>query len=378
MSFQIFLILALAATATFLVIVISIGLVVHKALHSKTIQRQQKLYTEYSQQVAEIILQDLPTLPEDSTASGRFDQYEILLAPLKDQLEKMTKGRRSLHRKAVKLALIDFARDVAGETSDRLVYFSYSLGLVDDEIKLLQSKNWWDRAQAAHDLGVLRARRAVTPLAKGLEDEHPDVRIQAMQSLVILGGVHSLETILMKSKNLSRWTAIELSIIVMRFKEEAVPFLIDSLQSTDQSIVLFCIEMLAEIGFVSAVEPLRTMARDYPNTVIRAKAIEALGRLGDERAEAMLLELLRNPLPTLRFKAIEAVGRIGIRSALSALETRLKDGVLQEKILAARSIAAAGPDGISLLTSLKNAENEILRGVAQQVLEESRVEPSVA
>ncbi|MBI3005556.1 MAG: HEAT repeat domain-containing protein [Ignavibacteriales bacterium] len=378
MSFQIFLILALAATATFFVIVISIGLVVHKALHSKKTQRQQNLYTEYSQQVAEVILQDLPVLPEDSTASGVFDQYEILLAPLKDKLEKMSKGKRSLNRKAVKLALIDFAKDVAGETSDRLVYFCYSLGLVDDEIKLLESKNWWDRAQAAHDLGVLKARRAVTPLAKTLEDENPDVRIQAMQSLVILGGVHSLQTILVKSRNISQWTAIELSIIVMRFKEEAVPFLIDGLKSSDQSIVLFCIEMLAEIGFVSAVESLRTMARDYPNVVIRAKAVEALGRLGDQRAEGLLVELLANPFPNLRYKAIEAVGRIGLRSALSPLEERLRAGPLHEKILAARSIAAAGPEGISLLTSIKNAENDVLRGVAHQVLEEFHIDPSLA
>jgi len=45
---------------------------------------------------------------------------------------------------------------------------------------------------------------------------------------------------------------------------------------------LFSIEMLAEIGFVEAVEPLLAMARGYPNIVIRSKAIEALGRLGDE------------------------------------------------------------------------------------------------
>jgi len=377
MNFQIVLILVLAATATFFVVVISIGLVVHKALHSRIVLRRQALYGEYSQQVAEIILQELPKLPEDSTASGMFDQYEILLAPLKEHLEKMPKRKRLLHRAAVKLALIDFAKDVAGETSDRLVYFCYSLGLVDDEIKLLSSKNWWDRAQAAHDLGVLKARRAVTPLAKALEDEHPDVRIQAMQSLVILGGVHSLQTILLKSRNISQWTAIELSIIVMRFKEESVPFLIDALQSSDQSVVLFCIEMLAEIGFVSAVESLRTMALDYPNVVIRAKAVEALGRLGDGRAEELLLGLLKNPLPNLRYKAIEAVGKIGVRSALPMLKERLRDGVLKEKVLAARSIAASGEEGISFLTSLKKTGDEALGNVAQQVLEELRVEPTL-
>ncbi|HLF20161.1 MAG TPA: HEAT repeat domain-containing protein, partial [Bacteroidota bacterium] len=201
--------------------------------------------------------------------------------------------------------------------------------------------------------------------------------LQAMQSLIVLGGVSSLQTILRTSKNISQWTAIELSIIVMDFKEEAVPYLIEALGSDDQSVVLFCIEMLAEIGFVSAVETLRAMARDYPNTVIRAKAVEALGRLGDQRAEEMLLDLLRNPVPNLRCKAIEALGKIGVAAAIPTLTELLRKGPLQEKILAARSIASAGPEGILFLTSLTNLENELVRDVARQVLEEFGVEPAI-
>lgn len=369
MSFELLLVLALAAAATFLVIVISVGLIVHKSIHGKRTQRRQLLYSEYSQLIADLILRELPST-EDGREGAIFGRYDELLGPLKDRLEPMIARKRGLHREALKLAIIDFAKDVSGETSDRLVYFSYALGFVDEEIKSLHSRHWWERAQAAHDLGLLRARRAITPLTEALEDSHPDVRIQAMQSLVVLGGVPSLRSILGRSKNISQWVAIELSIIVMTYKEDAIPYLIEALGSTDQSVVLFCIEMLAEIGFVSAVEPLRKIARDYPNTVIRAKAVEALGRLGDERAEELLIQLLKNPMPNLRLKAIEAIGKIGIPSAVPALTERLNEGSLDEKVLAARSIASTGPEGISFLRSMEDTENTLVRDVANQVLEE--------
>ncbi|MEK6566359.1 MAG: HEAT repeat domain-containing protein [Bacteroidota bacterium] len=369
MRFELLLVLALAASATFLIIVISIGLIVHKSIHGKRTQRRQLLYSEYSQVITDLILRELPST-EEGREGAMFGQYDELMGPLKERLEAMTTRKRSLHREALKLAIIDFAKDVSGETSDRLVYFSYALAFVDEEIKSLHSRHWWVRAQAVHDLGLLRARRAITPLTEALEDSHLDVRIQAMQSLVVLGGVQSLRSILGRSKNISQWAAIELSIIVMTYKEDAIPYLVEALGSSDQSVVLFCIEMLAEIGFVTAVEPLRQMASDYPNTVIRAKAVEALGRLGDERAEEMLIGLLKNPMPNLRLKAIEAIGKIGIPAAVPVLAERLREGSLDEKILAARSIASTGPEGISFLHSLADVENSLVRDVAYQILEE--------
>jgi HEAT repeat protein len=84
----------------------------------------------------------------------------------------------------------------------------------------------------------------------------------------------------------------------------------------------------------------------------------------------MLIGLLKNPMPNLRLKAIEAIGKIGIPSAVPVLAERLREGSLDEKILAARSIASTGPEGISFLHSLADAESSLVRDVAYQILEE--------
>ena len=161
-----------------------------------------------------------------------------------------------------------------------------------------------------------------------------------------------------------------LSVIVLRFKEDVVPHLIEGLYAADQSFVLFCIEMLAEIGFVSAVEPLRRIATDYPNVVVRAKAIEALGRLGDERAEPLLLKNASNPYPVMRLRALQALRKVGSPAALPVLEERLREGPLEEKIAAARAMARTGLEGWTVLERMRKEEGTLAAAAAVQVLEE--------
>jgi HEAT repeat protein len=169
---------------------------------------------------------------------------------------------------------------------------------------------------------------------------------------------------------MSTWTALELSISVKQYGEDAVPYLVEGLDLPDQSVVQFCIEMLAVIGFVSAVDPLRRLAKTYPSITVRAKAIEALGRLGDQRSEELLISFVRDPNPALRLKALEALGRIGAPAALPALLPRLEHGALQEQLAAARAIAAAGPAGLEELRRTVASGSKRQRAVGLHVLEE--------
>jgi len=369
-----FILLTLAAGATSFVVVTSIALIIRKAVDVQRQRSRTHLYQHYSAKLAELLLTDLPEIPPDSKTGGIARQYELLVLPMKKRMSKMDPGRRMLHRQALRSVLVDLALDVTGETADRLVYFFSSLGFVQEHIQLLRSKKWWVRAQAARDLGLLRARKAIPTLTLLLEDRNDGARYQAMQSLVTLAGVESLRTILRIAKRLSPWMAIELSVIVMRFEDAAVPYLIEALKSPDQSVVLFSIEMLAEIGFVSAVEPLRALLTEYPSSVVQAKAAEALGRLGDERAEEALLRLVGSPHPHLRTKAIEALGQIGSPAALPTLLRQFAKGSLTEKITTARSIAILGQEGAETIRSLASDPDELNRSVAQQVAEEFALE----
>jgi len=371
MRLELLIVLTLTAAATFIVVVTSIGLVIHKAANARKLRQRQRLYTHYSERFAEILLSDVPLISPGSRTTTLFKQYESLITPLKRELEQVPGRLRAMHRDMLRQVMVDFAKDLSGETADRLVYFFYSLQFVDEQIMLLHHRNWWVRAQAARDLGLLRTRRALAALTAALEDPHPDVREQAIKAIVTMAGMESLRTIFRFLHTMTTWTAVELSVVVMQRKEQAVPYLIEALDTKDESVVLFCIEMLAEIGFISAVEPLRRLAAEYPNTAIRAKAIEALGRLGDERSEAFLVKIAGGRNPHLRFKSIEALGRMGVPRAVPVLKRRLLDGRLPEKIVAARALAGTGTAGQRVLEQLAASEKGTTRAVCEQVLEES-------
>ncbi|GJQ20669.1 MAG: hypothetical protein HBSIN02_10240 [Bacteroidia bacterium] len=367
MRTELVIVIALAIGATFFVVVVAVGLLINKVVEGRRSKTKMRLYDFYAGLFADILLRPAPEgAPEEALST----YYESLLGQIKSGLAWSTPARKRLHRGVIRNVLLDFSRDLTGESMSRLQYFYASLGFVRDELDQLKSKKWWHRAHAARDLGLLGAPSAAEALTALLDDEHPDVRTQAMQSLVKIAGVESLRPILQKARGISRWAALELSLIVKDFEEQAYPYLVEALSYPDRSVVLFAIEMLSLIGFVTGVEPLMHMADTYPDTQVRAKAIEALGRLGDQRAEQLLVRLLKNPYPSLRASATRALERIGSPTAVPLLSERLMTGSVHERLSAARALAKSGEAGMERLRSAAGEQDPILRGVALHVLEE--------
>ncbi len=376
MQLQFLILIVLAVTATIFSIVASVAMVIRKALELGRSRAYERLYRIYSTQVAEFLLIELANNEHDPRPSGTFRQYEGLIAPTKLRLEGMNSSRRRFHRGVLRAVLIDMTQDLTGDSAGRLVYFFYSMGFVEEELNMLQSRKWWVRAQAARNAGLMRARKSITALTAALEDKHPDVRHQAMQALIKLVGVDAIGTILRLSRNISQWTAIELSVIVAGFKEEAVPHLIGALESRDQSVVLFSIDMLAEIGFVTAVDPVMNIIRTSGDVKIRTRATKALGRLGDARAKHLLMELLLHRNAAIRLSALEALGKTGGPDIVEMLEPYLATDDWEERLTAARALATTGLKGIKIIQDFEKKSEGEAADLARQVMEEFGVEPA--
>jgi hypothetical protein len=371
LNLQLVILIILAIVAAVVSIVVSVAVVARKSLHEKRAARLQRLHQMYSARFAELLLCALDPVTVERRAQSVFTLYDDLLQPLQLELSGLTPKARKLHHDVMRIVLLDFARDLTGESFDRLVYFFEALSLARHELERLRHRSWWIRAEAANTLGRMRSRSAIPGLTAALKDPHPDVRLQAMQALVILNGVESLKTILENSRSLSQWTTIELSVVVAKFQSTAVQYLIEGLSLSDRSIVLFCVEMLAQIGFVSAVEPLLELTDRNPDPEIQAKAIEALGRLGDMRATGVLGRYLRHHERSLRLKALDAVGRIGGEHALSSIEPFLRSTDFDEKLAAARALASLGTGGLERLRIVVSDTDVLAGAIALQVLEET-------
>jgi HEAT repeat protein len=361
-------IFVLALAATWFVVTMSFFLVLRKMIEVKTKNRRDQLFQYYSSMFAGLLMQELPEGP--ATMSERWHYYESTLTGLKEKMERLSKRTRLLHKSVMRSVLIDYSRDLKGEPTERILYYIYSLKILDELMSMMESSRWWIRASAAKELGLLHAKRAIVPLTAALEDSHSDVQFQAMQSLLMIVGVSALHTILRLSKSLSQWTAVELSVIIQEYREEAAPYFLEALVSPKPSIALFSITMLAQIGFVEAVEPLIKFCLSNPEPMLYEAAIEALGRLGDERALTLLLMNGHHAHSGIRLSTLRALGRLGAKKGMTIIAERFHQGDILEKRIAARALAAIGDDGLSLLNELLTSPDTMTKMIAREVTED--------
>jgi HEAT repeat protein len=360
----------LAVAATFFVITMSFFLVLRKGIEVREKKVRDHLSQQYSSMFANILMQEIPAFHASTSAGERFRYYESTLLKQKKIMERMTKRTRLLHKSVIRSVLIDYSKDLKGETTERVLYYIYSLKILDELIIMMESPRWWIRAAAAKELGLLHAKRAIVSLTAALEDSSPDVQFQAMQSLLMIGGVSSLRNILRISRSISQWTALELSVIILEHREEAVPYFLESLFYSSPSVVLFSIAMLAQIGFISAVEPLIQFCLSNPEPILYEAAIEALGRLGDERALTLLMDAGQKSHRSIRLRALEALGRLGAKTSIKTVADCLNKGDVVEKRIAAHALGNMDDDGFRALCELLNSTDVTTRMIGLEAIEE--------
>lgn len=105
---------------------------------------------------------------------------------------------------------------------------------------------------------------------------------------------------------------------------DAVPALIHALEREDRGVHLPATELLGAIGDQRAAAPLIGLVRSRGSPMNRLAAANALAALGSEEAFEPLLELLREDDLATRDGAAEALGRLGDRRAVPVLIAMLE------------------------------------------------------
>ncbi|MEJ5252081.1 MAG: HEAT repeat domain-containing protein [Chthonomonadetes bacterium] len=108
--------------------------------------------------------------------------------------------------------------------------------------------------------------------------------------------------------------------------KQAIPALLALLrdEGQEESVRDYCAVALGRLGAKEALEDLIAAARQDEKRLLKYAGIEALGLIGDSRAEAVLLECLKHREPSVRHIAAEALSTAGTASAIPALELQLQ------------------------------------------------------
>lgn len=113
--------------------------------------------------------------------------------------------------------------------------------------------------------------------------------------------------------------------ITKELKSEAIPLLFDKLESENDTIRKNVAWLLGKIEAKDAPAKLIPMLDEEKDYKVKAKIIEALGKIGDTTATTHIIPYLVNKQEVLRIKSAEAIGKLKDKRAADSLIESLKD-----------------------------------------------------
>lgn len=106
---------------------------------------------------------------------------------------------------------------------------------------------------------------------------------------------------------------------------EAIPLLFDKLEAENDTVRKNVAWLLGKIEAKDAPPKLILMLNKEKDYKVKAKIMEALGKIGDTTATAHIIPYLRNKQEVLRIRSAEALGKLKDKRAVNYLIEALKD-----------------------------------------------------
>ncbi|MBN1980853.1 MAG: HEAT repeat domain-containing protein [Chitinivibrionales bacterium] len=175
---------------------------------------------------------------------------------------KLLKLKHLKQRQAIAPILLENVEFLKGEMVAEIALLYTALGFYGKDIRMIKSKKWWQRAEAARHLGKLRIEGSVQHLSSLLNDSKEEVRLAAAQALSYTGNEQIIHLLIKTIQKSDRWTAQRLISLLMPLREQAAR----------------ACGLIAENTTVSPP--------------VQCAALEALGNLRDYRSAALLVKLL--------------------------------------------------------------------------------------
>jgi HEAT repeat protein len=226
----------------------------------------------------------------------------------------------------------------------------------------------WRRITSLRLLAQMSHPRAIALLARAVEGADPDV---ADVAIALLGSSSEPEAaqVLIQALRQQRHAP---SRIAAHLDQTRVPIadrvqvlLADPNPVVRQWAAAIMGRFAGLPGIEDALEPLA----DDPDPRVRKAAVQSLGKVGDERAAAVALRLLVDPLPFVRANATRAIGDLDRVDLAPRVAAMLGDADWWVRRAAKESLEAMGPDVWPALVACLEHRDRFVRNSAAEVLQ---------
>jgi len=270
------------------------------------------------------------------------------------------KDLQDKHRRSVLLEeLIHLHENFTGETATRLELIYRKLEFHKDSQSKLKSRRWYLVAKGLRELALMNIREATEPMLVYINSKNELLRMEARIALVKLNEKDPLFFLSKETESLTAWDMANLHAMLAKLPEENIPFFSTWLNSSNKSVVLFCISMIGAFKQNDTIPVLLRML-DLHDESVRQAAIKALREMNALEAEEKLVAMYPLETPTVQNEILKSLEAMSSEKSISLFDHILRQPVpdLQHSLHSIKALLLLGDKGKAVLQKISETKNE--------------------
>jgi hypothetical protein len=215
--------------------------------------------------------------------------------------------------------IIYLKRNFTDKTSSMLARLYQQLDLKSSSLNKLKSRSWQVRARGIMELREMAPLMKTADIVPYTHSRNDDLRVEAQAAYIRLNTADPFSVLFDTQEILVEWHQMILFDVITRNAQITIPSFKKWLNSSNCSIVIFCIKLIVHYTQLDAIPDLIDLLDHYDKEV-QNRAINALGKL--EAVEAGRVMVDRYPLfsKSCKIEVLIALARIGSKEQLSFLK----------------------------------------------------------
>lgn len=207
--------------------------------------------------------------------------------------------------------LINYRNNVRGTMGDEIRTLYLLLELDKDSFKKLKSRKWNRKVRALNELSSMEIGVADVIILPLTNSRNRELRAAARQAYIKLSKNEPFKFFDLATEPLLQWDQVELFRIITTTPHIAIPNFAQWITySTNKSVVSFCLKLVIHYHQLKAI-PAVLKLLDTKDHLLRAEAINCLGKMKIADAEEKLVYIYNNQPLDCQIEILKALGRIG-------------------------------------------------------------------
>jgi HEAT repeat protein len=266
------------------------------------------------------------------------------------QLQKPPGHLTKSELQVIQMKLFEWMKKIVGDECKKLTDLCRDLGLVDFNMKRLQSEIHFTRLDAVYNLGFMQVKEAVPMFLQLLEEER-----YGSSAFVIARAISNcaqseeeldqMVRILVKHDKQSHRLV---SGVLVLTRIDCTPLLMGYLKEEDIELVKVGLMGLQNRSIPGAYDILSSYV-ELNDPELKILAVQALVRQGMHMAPEQMSELMKHDDVDVRAEAAEAFGQVGVVASVDSLKEGLEDSDLRVRYNSARSLVGLDNAGFRAL-----------------------------